>query len=90
MRDAVLKALPDWRCYGDVIGVVNAPVGAGIDLLRHIWVNDDRIHRNVRQVAGFVCPSEGTTGGGAGYLENMTRRGRRVSIKAGYSRIAHR
>ncbi|PYJ69614.1 MAG: hypothetical protein DME76_08385 [Verrucomicrobia bacterium] len=90
MRDTVLKAQPGWRCYGYVIGKVNAPVGAGKDLLRHIGINDDRIHRNIRQVAGLVRPGKGGTVGCAGYLENMTGRGRRILIKAAYRRVTDR
>ncbi|PYL07003.1 MAG: hypothetical protein DME33_11935 [Verrucomicrobia bacterium] len=90
MRDTVLKAQPGWRCYGYVIGKVNAPVGAGKDLLRHIRIDDDRIHRNIRQVAGLIRPGKGATVGCAGYLENMTGRGRRIRIKAAYGRVTDR
>jgi hypothetical protein len=89
VRDTVLEALPGWRRYRYIIRIVNAPVGAGKDLLRVVWVNNNRIHRNIREIASLVRPREGATVGGAGYLENMTQRAGRVGIEAAYSCVAH-
>jgi hypothetical protein len=85
VRDTVLKAQPGWRWYRYVIGVVNAPVCAGKNLLRVIRVNNNRIDRNIRQIARLVYPRKRTTVGSAGDLENVTGRRRRISIKPAYS-----
>ena len=87
MWQAVLEALPCRRCYGYVIGIVNAPVRAGKDLLRLIGINDDGVNGNVRQIAGLVRPSERAAIRGACYLEDVTRCCRRVSVEAANSRV---
>ena len=84
MRNTVLEALPRWRSNGYVIGVVNAPVRPCINLLRHIGINDDRIHRNIREVPGLVRPGERAAVGGARHLENVTRSRRRVCVETAY------
>ena len=84
MRDAILEALPRWRGNGDVIGVVNTPVRPCINLLRVIRVNNDRIHRNIREIPGLIRPGERAAVGGARHLENMTRSRRRVCVKSAY------
>ena len=73
-----------------VIRVVNTEVGAGEDLLRVIGINDDRIDRNVRQIAALVRPDERATIRSTGYLEHVARRARCVGVKAANSRIASR
>ena len=89
MWDPVLEALPAWRSYRYIVGVVNSPVGTGEDLLRHVGVNDNRIYGNIRQVARFVRPCKRAAVGSAGYLENMTGRWRRISVKAAYGYVPH-
>src|SRR6478609_4224243 len=73
-----------------VIRVVNTKVAAGEDLLRVIGINDDRIDRNVRQIAALVRPGERATIRSTGYLEHVARRARCVGVKAANSRIANR
>ena len=90
MWQTVLEALPGGRCYSDVIGVVNAPVGAGKDLLWLIRINDDGVHRNIRKISSLVRPGERAAIGRACYLEHVTRRRRRVSVKAANTRVADR
>ena len=58
--------------------------------MRVIGINDDRIHRNVRQIAALVRPDERATIRSTGYLEQVARRARRVGIKAANSRVANR
>ena len=89
VRDTVLKAQPGWRRYRYVVGIVNAPVCPSVNLVGIVRINNDRIHRNIRQIAGLVYPCEGAAVSSAGYLKNMTRRARRVRIKAAYCRVAH-
>ena len=89
MRNTVLETLPGWRGNRYVVGVVNTPVSPCVDLLRIIRVNNNRIHRNIRQVPGLVCPGVGGTVRSAGYPKNVTRRAWRVRIKAAYSYVAH-
>jgi hypothetical protein len=86
----VLEALPRRGCYGYVIGKVNAPVSAGKDLLRLIGINNDGVHRNVRKIAGLIRPGKRAAIGRACYLEDVTRRRRRVSIKTANSRVPYR
>ena len=74
MWNTVLKALPNWRSSGNVIRVVHPPVGAGENLLRIIRVNNDGIHRNIRQVPRLVRPGERRTVGSARNSENMAWR----------------
>ena len=88
--DPVLEALPAWRPYRYIVGVVNSPVGARKDLLWHVRINDDRINRNIRKVACLIYPCEGAAVSSAGYLENVTLCRRRVSIKAAHRRVPHR
>ena len=57
--------------------------------MRVIGINDDRIHRNVRQIAAFVRPDERATIRSTGYLEHVARRARCVGVKAANSRIAN-
>jgi hypothetical protein len=90
VRQAVLEPLPRRGCHGYVIGKINAPVGAGKDLLRLIWVNDDRVHRNVREIAGLVRPGERAAIGCACYLVHVTRCCGRVSVEAANSRVPDR
>ena len=90
VRNTVLEALPRWRGYGYVIGIVNAPVGAGKDLLRLIGINNDGVHRNVREIAGLIRPGEGPATGSACYLEHVTRCRWRVSVEPANSRIPNR
>ena len=89
MWQAILEALPCGRCYGDVIGKINAPVRASKDLLRLIGIDDNGVNRNVGEIAGLVRPSEGTTIRGAGYLKDMTRCCWRVRVEAANSRVSH-
>ena len=89
MRDAILETLPGWRRWGNVIGVVNAPVGAGKDLLRVVWINNNGIHRDIWKIASFVCPCERAAIGSAGYLENVTRRRRRISVESANCRVPY-
>ena len=58
--------------------------------MRVIGINDDRIHRNVRQIAALVRPDERATIRSTGYLEQVARRARCVGVKAANSRIANR
>jgi hypothetical protein len=89
VRNAVLEALPCWRGHGYVIGVVNAPVGACINLLRHIWVNNDRIDRDIRQVAGLVRPYKRATVSGTGYLKHVAVCCGRIRIEAAHGSVAY-
>jgi hypothetical protein len=90
VRNTVLKALPGWRCHRDVVRIINSPVGAGEDLLGVVMVNDDGIHRNVREITGLVHPGEGAASGGASHLEHVTRCSRRIGIKAAYRGVTYR
>jgi hypothetical protein len=90
VRNTGVENVPSGGRNGYVIRVVNTEVGAGEDLLRVIGINDDRIHRNVRQIAGFVRPDERATIRSTGYLEHVARRAWRVRVKAAHSRIANR
>jgi hypothetical protein len=83
----VLEALPCRRCDGYVIGVVNAPVRAGKDLLRLIRIDDDGVNGNIREIAGFVRPGERAAIRGACYLEDVTRCCRCVSVETANSRV---
>ena len=58
--------------------------------MRVIGINDDRIHRNVRQIATLVRPDERATIRSTGYLEHVARRARCVGVKAANSGIANR
>jgi demethoxyubiquinone hydroxylase (CLK1/Coq7/Cat5 family) len=73
VRDTVLEALPCWRANAYVIGVVNAPVGPRKNLLRVIRVNNNRINRNIREIAGLVEPSVRSAVGSAGHLKHVAR-----------------
>ena len=90
MRDAVLETLPCWRSNGYVIGVVNTPVGPCINLLRIIRIHDDRVDRNIRKIAGLICPREGTAVGSARYLKYVAGCGGRIRIETAYASVAHR
>ena len=87
MWNTVLETLPAWRSYRYIVGVINPPVGAGKNLLRHVRIDDDRINRNIREITCLIYPIEGAAVSSAGYLENMTLRGRRISVKAAYCRV---
>ena len=87
--DPVLEALPAWRPYRYIVGVVNPPVGTGKDLLRHVRIDDDRIDRNIREITCLIYPIEGAAVSRAGYLENMTLGRRRISVKAAYGYVPH-
>jgi hypothetical protein len=89
VRDAVLEALPCWRGDRYVIRVIDSPIGASKNLLRVVWINYDRIHRNIREIAGLVGPCERGAVGSAAYLENMTRCCWRISIKPAYCSVPH-
>ena len=54
-----------------------------------IRVNNNRIHRNIREITSLVRPCEGAAVGSAGYLENVTRRCRRISVEPAYGCITH-
>jgi hypothetical protein len=84
---AVLETLPCRRCYSHVIGEVNTPVRAGKDLLRLIGIDDDGVNRNVREIARLIRPSERAAIRGAGYLKDVTRCCRCVSVEAANSRV---
>lgn len=90
MRDTVFEPLPGGRCDSYVVGVVNAPVGAGKDLLCVVWINNDRVHRNIREIASLVGPSEGAAVGSASDLKHVARCSRRIGIKAAYRRVTYR
>ncbi len=87
VRQTVFEALPHWSCQGYVVGIVNAPVSAGIDLLRNIGVNNDRVHWDVRQIARLVRPCEGIAGVSTAYLENVPWRSWRICVKAANRRV---
>jgi hypothetical protein len=57
--------------------------------LRVIGVNDDRIDRNVRQIAALIRPGERATVGSTCYLEHVARRAWRVRVKAANSRVTN-
>jgi hypothetical protein len=86
----VLKTLPRRGCYCYVIGVVNAPVRTGKDLLRLIRINDYGVYRNIREIAGLVRPGKRAAISGARYLEDVTWCGWRVSVEAANTRVPHR
>ena len=56
VRHPVLESEPGRRGCRDVVGVVDAPVGSGEDLLRNVRVDDDRVDGDVGQVAALVRP----------------------------------
>jgi hypothetical protein len=58
--------------------------------LREVRVHDDRIDRDIREIAGLIEPGEGSTSGRARHLEDVTRSGGRVGIEAADSGIANR
>jgi hypothetical protein len=89
VRQTVLETLPRRGSYCDVIGKVNAPVRAGIDLLRLIRVNDDGVYRDVRKITGLIRPCERAAIGRARYLEHVTRCCWRVRVEAANSRVPH-
>src|SRR5258707_6962696 len=72
------------------MGIVNAPVRAGKHLLHVVGVDDDRIHRDVWQVASLIRPGKRAAIRGACYLENVTRGSRCIGVKTAYSRISNR
>ena len=94
MSQIITLGMPVWKRYqvgdgrGDVVGVVEAPVGAREDLLREVRVGDDRVDRDVGQVAGLVRPGERGAVGRAGHLEDVAGRGRRVVVEAADGRVA--
>jgi len=90
VRQAVLETLPRRRGYSDVIGVVNAPVCAGKDLLGLIRIDDDRVDWNVRQITGLVGPGERAAICRACYLKHMAGGRRRVSTKPTYTGVPDR
>ena len=90
MRESVLESVPDRRRCGDVVGVVEAPIGSGKNLLRISRVRDDGVDRNIGKVAGLVCPGEGGAVGRAGDLEDVTGSGRCVGIEAADAGVADR
>src|SRR4029450_3673419 len=59
-------------------------------LLRHVRIDDDRINRNIREIAGLVRPCERTAVSSARYLKHVPGLCRRVSIEAANSRVAYR
>ena len=85
--NAILEPLPCRRCHAYVIGEVNAPIGAGKNLLWLIGIDDNGVNGNVRQIAGLVRPSERAAIRGACYLEDVTRCCRRVSVESANSRV---
>jgi hypothetical protein len=85
----VFETLPRRGCYRDVVGKVNAPVRAGIDLLRLIGIDDDGVDRNIREIAGLVRPGKRAATCCARYLEYVTRCRWRVSVEAANSRVPH-
>lgn len=89
MRNAVLEALPRWRSNGYVIGVVNTPVGPCINLLRIIRIHNDRVDRDIRKIAGLICPREGSAVGSARYLKYMAWCGGRIRIEPAYASVAY-
>jgi hypothetical protein len=54
-----------------------------------IWINNNRIHWDVREIAGLIRPAKGAAVGSASYLENMPGSSRRISIESTYCRIPH-
>jgi len=58
MRHPIFEPVPQWEPNRYVVGVVHTEVGAGEDLLREIRINNDRIHRDIRKVAGLIKPCE--------------------------------
>src|SRR6266550_3683510 len=89
MRNAILEPLPCWRGNSYVIGVVNTPVGPCINLLRIIRIHNDRINRNIREIAGLICPRERTAVGGASYLKYVAGCGGRIRIEPAYASVAY-
>ena len=90
VRHAVVEPEPGRRRGGDVVRVVHAPVRPGEDLSRDVVVRDDRVHRDVRQVARLVEPRGRAAVRRAGHLEDVPRRRRRVRVEPADSRVADR
>jgi len=90
VRHAVVESEPGRRRDRDVIRVVHAPVRPGEDLCRDVVVRNDRVDRDVGQVARLVEPRERCAVRGAGHLEDMPRGGRRVLVEAADRRVADR
>jgi hypothetical protein len=55
-----------------------------------IGVHDDRVDRNVREIAGFIVPDERTAVARAYHLKEMAGRGGRIRIESADSRIPYR
>ena len=90
MWDAVFEALPRRRYYGYIIRVVNAPVSASKNLLRYVRVDNDRVDRDIRKIAGLICPREGTAVSSARYLKYVAGCGWRIRIEPAYASVAYR
>ena len=88
MRNAVLEALPRWRGNRYVIGVVNTPIGPCINLLRVVRIHNDRVDRDIRKIAGLVCPCERAAIGSARYLKYVAGCCRRISVESADCRVA--
>src|SRR5438477_3236551 len=88
MRKPILETRPGGSRRRDVISIVQAPVGPREDLARELRVGNDRVDRDVREVAGFVTPRKGSAIGRANHLEDMSRRRRSIGVEAAYGCVA--
>jgi hypothetical protein len=90
MGHAIFEAGPRRRSSRDVVGVVKAPIRPGENLFGKVRVYDNRIDRNIREIAGFVLPGDRRAVCSAIRAEDVARRGGGVLIKTAYSRVADR
>ena len=89
MWHTVLEAQPSRRGYGYVIGIVNAPIGPCINLVRVIRIHDDRVDRDIRKIASLIHPRERSAVSSAAHLKHVARLSRRVSIEPAYRSVAY-
>src|SRR5205085_12636811 len=66
------------------------PVRPGEDLLRHVWIHNYRIDRDVREVTRLILPGRNGTVGVAGYAINMPGSCRCVFVKSANGSITDR
>ena len=90
MRQSSVEPRPDGRSSRDVISVVQTPVGPREHLLRNVRVGDDRIDRDIRQIARLVRPGERSAVRVAYHPIDMARCRRRILAESAHCGISNR
>src|SRR5204863_5459815 len=89
VRESVLETRPSRTRHSYVVRKVQTPVSSRENLPGEFRVGEDRVDRDIREVAGLVAPGEGGAVGRADQLEDVAGRSRSVCVETTHGGVGN-